>query len=412
MYPQCFSNKDCRAHSQTGQEPHYEDDSQIKQLQLLKEDVKKMLVSPFDKNLSSKLKFIDLIQRLGVSYHFEHEIDGVLRQIYDTSTKNNNIIIHDDLHQLALLFRLLRQHGYPISSDVFYKFKEETGKFNERLANDIQGMISFYEAAQLRFHGEEILEEAHHFTRIHLTKSLTTQWSPSLVAQVNHTLWQSLHRGVPMVLHQKEVSSVTKWWIKDLNVSTKLPFVRDRIVEGCFWILGVYFEPQYSLARRIMMKLVGILTIIDDIYDAYGTIDELELFTNAIERWDICFLDDLPEYMKLCYTTILDVFEEIEQEMKKQGKTYYIKYAKKEMKKMVQAHMIEARWFHCNHTPTVDEYMEVTTISSCYPVMIIISFIGMEDITEEILMWATSDPMIIIATSTICRFMDDIAGNE
>ena len=75
-----------------------------------------------------------------------------------------------------------------------------------------------------------------------------------------------------------------RWWVKDLNVSTKFPFVRDRIVEGCFWILGVYFEPQYSLARRIMMKVIAISSIIDDVYDSYGTIDELEIFTDAIER--------------------------------------------------------------------------------------------------------------------------------
>ncbi|KAH1143100.1 hypothetical protein AAZX31_12G130900 [Glycine max] len=422
-----------------------EDDSRIKQVQILKEHVRKILVSPINNNLSFKLNFIDTIQRLGVSYHFEQEIDELLLQIYDISTKDNNIIGHDDdLQQLALLFRLLRQRGYRISSNVFYKFKDQTGNFNERLANDIQGMMSLYEASQLRFHGEEILEEAHNFTHIQLSKSLTTQLSPYLEAQVQHILVQSFHKGMPRLeatynisfyqedpshdkyllsfakvdfdilqkLHKKEVSSVTKWWIKDLNVSTKLPFVRDRIVEGSFWILGVYFEPQHSLARRIMLKIVGILTIIDDMYDAYGTIDELELFTNAIERWDICCLDDLPEYMKICYTTLLDCFEEIEEEMVKKEKAYYIKYAKKEMKRLVQAQMTQARWFHCNYTPIVDEYMQVTTISSCYPMLIIISYIGMRDTTEEILIWATSDPIIVIAASTICRIMDDIVGNE
>ncbi|KAH1221404.1 (-)-germacrene D synthase [Glycine max] len=324
-------------------------DSDIKQVKQLKEDVRKMIVSPIDNNFSFKLNFIDSIQRLGVSYHFEHEIDRALHQIYDISTKDNNIISHDnDLHHVALLFRLLRQHGYRISSGVFFKFKDQTGKFNERLANDIQGMLSLYEAAQLRFHGEEILEEAHDFTLTQLTKSPTTQLSHFLAAQVKHSLGQSLRKGMPRLetryymsfyqedpshneslltfakldfnmlqkLHQIEVSSMTKWWVKDLNVSTKFPFVRDRIVEGCFWILGVYFEPQYSLARRIMMKVIAISSIIDDVYDSYGTIDELEIFTDAIERWDICSLVDLPEYMKLCYSALLDVFEETEQEMR------------------------------------------------------------------------------------------------
>jgi (-)-germacrene D synthase len=67
-------------------------------------------------------------------------------------------------------------------------------------------------------------------------------------------------------------------------VHSKLPYARDRIVESCFWALGAYFEPKYSVARSILTKLVIIITCIDDTYDAYGTTDELELFTKAIER--------------------------------------------------------------------------------------------------------------------------------
>ncbi|KAL4593838.1 hypothetical protein ACB092_M009800 [Castanea dentata] len=50
---------------------------------------------------------------------------------------------------------------------------------------------------------------------------------------------------------------------------------------------------------------------IDDIYDAYGTYDELELFTDAIKRWDINRIDQLPEYMKLCYKALLDVMKKL-----------------------------------------------------------------------------------------------------
>ncbi|CAJ1978688.1 unnamed protein product [Sphenostylis stenocarpa] len=421
-----------------------EDDSDIK-LQLLKEDVRKMIVSPVDDTFLFKLNFINSVQRLGVSYHFEREIDEALHQIYGIATKDNNIVSHDDdLHHLALLFRLLRQQGYRISSDVFCKFKNETGNFKESIVNDVQGMLSLYEAAQIRIHGEEILEEAYSFTLIQLTRSLTTKLSPFLSGLVHHSLAQSLRKGMPRLearyyisfyqedpshnesllifakldfnmlqkLHQKEVSIATKWWVKDLNVSTNFPFVRDRIVEGCFWIIGVYYEPQYCLARRIMMKVMAISSIIDDVYDSYGTIDELKIFTNAIERWDISSLVNLPEYMKLCYVALLDVFEEIQLELRKEGKEYFVKYAEKQIKRLVQAYLIEATWFHYNHTPTVEEYMEVATMSCGYAMLTAVSFLGMKDTTEEALIWATSNPKFIVAASTICRFMDDIAGSE
>ncbi|KAK7257286.1 hypothetical protein RIF29_31149 [Crotalaria pallida] len=419
--------------------------SDLEQFQKLKEEVRKMLVSPIENSFSLKLNFIDSVQRLGVSYHFESEIDEALYQIYDIST-NNNIIMHDhNLHHLALLFRLLRQQGYCISSSVFYKFKDETRNFNEKLVNDVQGLLSLYEASQLRIHGEEILDEAHNFAHTQLKKSLmTTQMSPSLAAQVHHSLGQTLRRGMPRLearfyislyqkdpshdenlltfakldfnmlqkLHQKEVSSMTKWWHEDLNVSTNYPFARDRIVEACFWILGVYFEPQYSLARRIMMKVLALSSIIDDMYDAYGTIEELELFTIAIERWDISCLDDLPGYMKICYVALLDVYEEIEQDMRKEGKAYCINYAKEQMKRLVGAYITEARWFHGNYIPTMEEYLGVATVSCGFFMLTTTSFLGMEDTTEDILKWATRDPKIVADASIICRLMDDIAGGE
>jgi len=50
-----------------------------------------------------------------------------------------------------------------------------------------------------------------------------------------------------------------------------------------------------------------------------------------ISRWDISSLVDLPEYMKLCYKALLDIFEETEQELRNQGKENFVKYAEKEV---------------------------------------------------------------------------------
>jgi (-)-germacrene D synthase len=56
------------------------------------------------------------------------------------------------------------------------------------------------------------------------------------------------------------------------------------MVECYFWILGVYFEPDYFLSRRILTKVIVMTSLFDDIYDVYGTLEELKLFTQAIER--------------------------------------------------------------------------------------------------------------------------------
>ena len=55
-------------------------------------------------------------------------------------------------------------------------------------------------------------------------------------------------------------------------------------MEIYFSALGVCFEPQYSLSLRCLTKVAIMITMVDDIYDAYGTIEELTLLTEAIER--------------------------------------------------------------------------------------------------------------------------------
>lgn len=64
----------------------------------------------------------------------------------------------------------------------------------------------------------------------------------------------------------------------------KLPYLRDRVVECYFWAIGIYFEPKYSLARIMAGKVVAMTSIMDDTYDSYGIVEELEVFTSAVER--------------------------------------------------------------------------------------------------------------------------------
>ncbi|XLR08517.1 hypothetical protein S83_036455, partial [Arachis hypogaea] len=65
-------------------------------------------------------------------------------------------------------------------------------------------------------------------------------------------------------------------------------------------------------ARMLMTKLVVCISFLDDTYDAYGTLQELELFTQAIQRWDISLIKSLPECMKAVFNTILEMWDEME----------------------------------------------------------------------------------------------------
>ncbi|PQP94756.1 terpene synthase [Prunus yedoensis var. nudiflora] len=364
----------------------------MRRAQDLKEKVKMIIMAPVKKP-SQKLDLIDDIQRLGVSHHFENEIEELLQQIHNSSshdsTESGDQETDNELYTAALRFRLLRQQGYNISCDIFNNFKDGDGNFKESLVNDVVGLLSLYEATHLRIHGEDILDEALTFTTTHL-ESATHRLSPILLKQVTHAMW----------------------W-KDLDFVNKLPFARDRVVESYFWASGVHFEPQYYFARRTLCKVTALLVIIDDIYDVYGTHEELELFTEAVERWDISAMDHLPEYMKICYQALLDVYVEIEENLANEGNLYSIHYAREAMKVQVRAYFREAKWLHQKYTPTMDEYMSAA-LDTSYFMMATTSFVGMGDIaTKDSMDWVFNDPTKMVkAASLIGRLIDDIKSHQ
>ncbi|RVW68199.1 Valencene synthase [Vitis vinifera] len=384
----------------------------------LKKEVKRKLTAAAVANPSQLLNFIDAVQRLGVAYHFEQEIEEALQHICNSFHDCNDM--DGDLYNIALGFRLLRQQGYSISCGIFNKFMDERGRFKEALISDVRGMLCLYEAAHLRVHGEDILAKALAFTTTHL-KAMVESLGYHLAEQVAHALNRPIRKGMERLearwyisvyqdeafhdktllelakldfnlvqsLHKEELSNLARWW-KELDFATKLPFARDRLVEGYFWMHGVYFEPQYLRGRRILTKVIAMTSILDDIHDAYGTPEELKLFIEAIER----------------------CVQRIEEEMEKEGNHYRVHYAK-EMKNQVRAYFAEAKWLHEEHVPAFEEYMRVALASSGYYLLATTSFVGMGEIaTKEAFDWVTSDPKIMSSSNFIARLMDDIKSHK
>ena len=63
-----------------------------------------------------------------------------------------------------------------------------------------------------------------------------------------------------------------------------MSFARDRLVENYIWTVGTNFDPDLGNLRRVLTKVNSLITTIDEVSDVYGTLEELELFTEAIDR--------------------------------------------------------------------------------------------------------------------------------
>ncbi|XXG79142.1 hypothetical protein AAC387_Pa09g0278 [Persea americana] len=380
---------------QSNQKP---DELTQKRANELKEEVKRMLINVNDH--LQELNLIDAIQRLGVAYHFEIEIAEALLRIYNTYDKEDD---SDDLHTVALRFRLLRQEGCNASPKVFNKFIDGESKFKKPLATDIRGLLSLYEAAYMGIPGEDILDEAIAFTTEHLNMALPHLESPlSILVEL----------ALELPLRKRVERLQSRWW-KKWDFGVKLPFIRDRVVECYFWIMGAYFEPQYSQARIIATKIMLLASVMDDTYDVYATIDELEPYTDAVQRWDRSAIDQLPEYMKLHFCALLDTVDEFEEELSREGKAYRISYLKEVHKELSKNYYIEQQWAHSGYVPTLEEYMRVALITGGYQMLTLVSYVGMGDVaTREAFEWVKNMPKLVQAASIVSRFMDDIQSNQ
>ncbi|KAL2331542.1 hypothetical protein Fmac_019123 [Flemingia macrophylla] len=130
-----------------------------------------------------------------------------------------------------------------------------------------------------------------------------------------------------------------------------------RMVESYLWSLTMCYKPEHSIGRMFTGKTYSVLTILDDTYDAYGTIQELELFTEAILRWDITLIESLPQCMKAVFDMLVELCKEIESLTTESKKSSFVVPAfKQAIFSLTKGYMVEAKWCHEGYIPTYNEY--------------------------------------------------------
>ncbi|KDO45600.1 hypothetical protein CISIN_1g044511mg, partial [Citrus sinensis] len=305
----------------------YKGESYAKQLEKPKEQVSAMLQQDdkvVDLDPLHQLELIDNLHRLG----------------------NTN----KSLYATALKFRVLRQY------ETFSRFMDEKGRFKSSgHSDDGKGMLAL------------IFRDATSFTTAYLKEWVIKHDSNKnddehLCTLVNHALELPLHWrmlrlearwfidvyengpdmnpillelakvdfNIVQAVHQENLKYASRWWKKTGLGGENLNFVRDRIVENFFWSVGEKFEPQFGYFRRMSTMVNALITAIDDVYDVYGTLEELEIFTDAVERWDATAVEQLPHYMKLCFHALRNSINEMTFDvLRDQGVDILISYLKK-----------------------------------------------------------------------------------
>ncbi|KAI3931493.1 hypothetical protein MKW92_045069 [Papaver armeniacum] len=389
----------------------------------------------------AKLELIDVIQSLGMSNLFEEDIHKILENMYHDNAKNSK----DNLYATSLRLKLLRQYGFHEPQDVFDKFKYVEGGFKESINDDIKGMLSLFEAAHLVLEGESILTEAVLFTRRHLLDNennnnvnvnLTKQVSRSLETPFHWRVQRSEARTFieayesqndmnPLLLelaklnfnrvqaqHKKELKHISKWW-NNMGFAEKLNFARDRIVECFLSSIGFCWEPQYKRCREWLTKILSFALVIDDIYDSYGSLEELELFTDAIERWDCKAVEKLPYYMKICFLALYNTVNEMAFQILVEQQFDILPHLTISLANTVKAMSTEAKWCHKGYMPTFVEYQHNGSVSSVGYVFLMIAFFATnQNINDGVLHAFENNHPLLYSSCLLCRLSNDLATSS
>ncbi|KAK4439278.1 Tricyclene synthase Oc15, chloroplastic [Sesamum alatum] len=356
------------------------------------EEIRQVLRSKGEDDPSESLVLVDAIQRVGLGSCYEEEIETLLQKHFMASYAS----IHGyySLRDVSLFFRLFRQHGHYVSPDVFNNFKGEDGRFRRNLSQDVRGLMELYEAAQLSFQGEYILDEAASFSSQLLHQYCLADVDDNLSRIVIGKLRYPYHKTIPRLtrkdflqhfeaingwgktlkelavmdlrkgqsVYQGELTQVSKWW-NELGLEKKLKLVRNQIPKWYTWSMSILIDDfSLSLQRVELTKSVAFIYLIDDIFDVVGTLDELTIFTEA--------------WASLC-----------------------------------NAYLVEAKWFASGVSPTADMHLENGKVSTGVHVVLVHLFfllglgrtsggtINLPDVSE-----------LISGVATILRLWNDLGG--
>ncbi|KAF3773327.1 putative terpene synthase 13 [Nymphaea thermarum] len=362
----------------------------LQRMEALKNKVRLILRSAA--NTSEMLSLVDAIQQLGIAYYFEEEIGNILISVRG-NLLNDGMIKEHDLHDVSLAFRLLRQHGCYVSPGVFDSFKDGKGAFKHELEQDVRGLLSLYEASFLGMDGEVSLHEARSFATSQLQpfRQASTKVARALEQPFHHSLagfqarryiqdcqdqedWKhgilielaKLDCDYTQSLYQKELWEVSKWW-KGLGLAEELGFIRDQVLVWFMFPLSMLPEPHLWDCRLNIAKVVALIYTIDDIYDVHGSMEELQLFTETVARWDQGFVHTLPAYLRTCFMALHDVTLEIQSHVQKRHGHDVFDKLKQVWATLTQAYMEEAKWKSTRFMPKTEEYLRNRVVSTGLP---------------------------------------------
>ncbi|KAG6474520.1 hypothetical protein ZIOFF_068457 [Zingiber officinale] len=310
------------------------------------------------------LLFIDSLQKLAIDYHFQEEIQAEMHSLYDQRLPISNGEA-SSIAEVALLFRLLRQARYPVSTDVLRRFHDGRGEFIASLSKEMDGLMNLFEASNLNTGGELILYRANEFSSHHL-RSYMASLGPEFTVAIEQVLEAPSH------------------------MTLKRFKARQYLDRDNFY---------HNLHVRELGKMD---------FTMLQSLHQKEL--KEVTRWDQSSMDSLPNYMRAWFKALNSTIDEIAEIVLKEHGWNPIEHLKKLWIQLSNAFLVEAKWLSKDQVPSMDDYMKIATITCGVPAALMSMYFLLghhmkDDLCEDL-------PSLISCPARILRLWDDLGSEK
>ncbi|XP_057860191.2 delta-selinene-like synthase, chloroplastic [Cryptomeria japonica] len=399
-------------------ETPYEGSEYHERVETLVNEVKMLLkeMQTQDCSLIERLEMVDALQCFGIDRYFKAEIKEILDYVYRCWDESVGLglqceSITKNLNATALGLRLLRLHRYDVSGDVLENFKDKNGQFffsgenkdddeNKNEEHVMRSMLNLLRSSSVAFTGETIMEEAKLFSSAYLKQIIEKPgdtYRKSFVKEVEYALlyewsrtfsrWEArnfieiyeldilrlkdkkilelakLNFNILQFTYKTEMKKLSSWWT-DSRVSKSIAG-RQRTIEYLLLAVSIADEVDFSSSRIAVAKTSVIITILDDLFDDYLTLEQIELITKSIvQGWDISLIQNLPKNFKaaieFCFKTVHELASDA---TKKQGRDM-MQFITKTWTDYIEGNLQQARWNKSGYVPTYNEYIRIAATTA------------------------------------------------
>ncbi|CAI0405041.1 unnamed protein product [Linum tenue] len=405
--------------------------------------------------IHAQLCLVDAVEGLGIDCHFAEEIKLALAHIYRSWQQGEEDIFLDPT-TCAMAFRILRLHGYPVSADAFHRFGEERfwSDTLEGYLKDERAVLELHKASKLIFPRESIMEHQQAWTRQFLAKLVEKDESDNRVRNVLSYPFRSdlepvaRKRNIEQFRtessrllkssfsctnfagndlaklavedfnslqssHRRELQHLMLW-LEEKGLD-EMRLAKVRMGYCYFSAVATFSDADHSDARVLFSKHALLVSLVDDLFDMFGTHEEILNLVHLFERWDVNgptssqFSSELVE--TLYWAIHSTICENVEKAFPTQGRSV-MNHIVELWVEMLKGMLKEAEWSKTNTIPTLEEYSTNATITLGVGAFLVPAlYLAGQKLSEEVVK-GLKFQKLFRETSNCGRLLNDSRGYE